>query len=57
MRDVEELDLRVERLEHFLEAVHKDSVERDDELAKGLAELAQVVRALQSAQLPKQVRA
>jgi hypothetical protein len=44
--DVEELGLRVERLEHFLEAVHKDSVERDDDLAERLAALTEAVRAL-----------
>jgi hypothetical protein len=61
MRDVEDLDLRVERLEHCFDVYYKEDTKRHDEhtkrhdeLAQGLAALTQAVRALQSAQQLKQ---
>jgi hypothetical protein len=58
MRDVQELDLRVERLEHYFHVAYKEHTERDDEqtkrddeLAKQVAALTEAVRALQPAQL------
>jgi hypothetical protein len=47
MLDGDELDLRVERLEHYLDAAYKELTKRDEELAQKLAALTEVVGVLQ----------